>query len=276
MKWKILMMTTAAALLAAGPARLAAQDEAGVARKYADRYTKETFDEADADRDGFVTWEEASSIGSTAEKARFARERFDAADADGDGRLSTEEARTLRNKETSRKAEGAADAKQRAGEPSEGSKARSARDAVTGKYGDRYDKETFDETDTDRDGFISWEEAKGASSQAERDLFGRKRFEAADRDGDGRLSPAEARALREKETSRKEHGSSKAKRRKGYGAAGSSGAAAASEEGRKRVSKRKRYEEASAKRQSDSPNLTKKQQNAKRRHRARTPSGVND
>lgn len=276
MGWKTLMTTMIAAMLATGATRLSAQDDTGVPAKYGDRYTKETFDEADADRDGFVTWEEASSIGSPAEKERFARERFDAADTDGDGRLSTSEARTLRNKEVSRKGEGAAGAKERAGETSSGSKARSVRDTVAGKYEGHYTKDTFDVTDADGDGFISWEEARNASSQAERDLYGRERFDAADRNGDGRLSPAEARTLRQKEAAAKNRGTAKAKHRKGYGPAGSSAGAVPAEEGRKRVSKRKRYEEASGKRHSENPKLTKKQQNAKRRRRARTPSGAND
>ena len=276
MNWKMLSVLGAAAFLAAGSSNLAAQD--GAAGKYADRYTKDTFAEADTNQDGFVSWDEARSIGTDAEKTRFGRERFDAADADGDGRLSAGEAATLIGKETSQKGEGAGALKERVAESESGSKARSARETTSGKYMEHYTKDQFDAVDSDGDGFVSRAEAKGASSDAERELFGGERFDAADADGDGRLSPGEARTLRQKEMSHKELGSSKAKQRKAYkdGDSSGSGEGTANADGRKKTAKRKRYEEASAKRHHENPRVVRKEHNTKRRHRAHRPADVGD
>jgi len=78
-----------------------AQRGAILHEKYEDRYTKEVFDEADADRDAFVSWEEAKEASRLAEREWFGRKRFNAADVNNDDMLSLEEMQNYQQKETS-------------------------------------------------------------------------------------------------------------------------------------------------------------------------------
>jgi len=80
-------------------------------------------------------------------------------------------------------------------------------------YVNRYVSELFDEADTNNDDYVSWEEAKYASNQFERDIYGEKRFNIADRNNDGLLSREEAKEYVKKEKLHKED-IRKAKRRK--------------------------------------------------------------
>lgn len=133
---------------------------------YERSYTRDRFERADSDGDGFVTLEEATAVSNGFDGIK-GRERFDAADTDGNGRLSLEEAAARKQLERKH-------GPQRAGQ---------AHDAL-------YNRERFEAADADGDGLLSREEA--AADKAAADLFSGRRFDRADINGDGMLSLREA------------------------------------------------------------------------------------
>jgi len=66
-------------------------------QKYKSRYSKDLFNEADSDHDGFVDWDEARSSSKAIEQDRMGRKRFNQADVNGDGRLSVLEAKKYKH-----------------------------------------------------------------------------------------------------------------------------------------------------------------------------------
>ncbi len=64
-----------------------------IEQSYKHRYTRELFDRADTNGDGYVSWNEARESALTIERDRAGRKRFGAADVNNDGKLSIEEAK---------------------------------------------------------------------------------------------------------------------------------------------------------------------------------------
>ena len=97
MKQKILITFLALIFTAITAAMLTAQEEANQKdQKYKTRYSKDLFNEADGDNDGYISWAEAKSSSKEIERDVQGRKRFNSADLDNDGRLSAEEARKYR------------------------------------------------------------------------------------------------------------------------------------------------------------------------------------
>ncbi len=197
---------------------LQAQENAG--EKYLERYTKEVFEEADTNNDGYISREEAKAASNRIERELYGSKRFDAADIDGDGKLSMQEVGKYKKAEMSEKGMAAEMIQEKQGETEESTKSTLITSDTGEKYHERYTKEVFEEADTDNDGYISWEEARAASARIERDLYGSKRFNAADINGDGKLSMQEVGKYKRAEMSHKSSAIDKTKRRKGTDSAG--------------------------------------------------------
>ncbi len=86
-----------------------------VQQKYKSRYTKDLFDRADTNQDGYVDWDEARASSKAIEKDRLGRKRFNEADVDNDGRLSVEEAKKFKHFEIRHREEGKAKTQQMKG-----------------------------------------------------------------------------------------------------------------------------------------------------------------
>jgi uncharacterized membrane protein YgaE (UPF0421/DUF939 family) len=99
------------------------------------------------------------------------------------------------------------------------------------KYKDRYTKDLYEQADTNRDGYVSLDEARAASSDFEKNKLGEKRFNAADLNHDGRLSIQEARKYRLFEMSNKNAAALKYKERKGLGNTGQTNGETVTEQG---------------------------------------------
>jgi len=97
---------------------LAAQQRTG--QKYKNRYTKDLFNEADTNHDGYISWAEAKSVSTQIERDRQGRKRFNAADLDNDGRLSPKEARKYKGFEVRHRDEGVLKTKRRKGGAGQG------------------------------------------------------------------------------------------------------------------------------------------------------------
>jgi Ca2+-binding EF-hand superfamily protein len=263
MNSRTLSATVGALFLLAATTLLNAQSETNIGDKYSNRYSKEVFTEADTDKDGYISREEAKGASRQVERDLYGSERFHAADRNGDDRLSPQEVNAYLQKERAQKESGSTKLKHQFGDETESPETPRTHEDIAEKYSDRYSKEFFMEADTDQDGYITREEAKAASRQTERELYGGKRFRAADLDEDGRLSREEVRAYRMKEMSQ-------IKQRKG--SEGTEGI----EAGRKRASKQKRFEEASRKRENENPRMNTKQINAKKRRQTRDRYGAGD
>jgi Ca2+-binding EF-hand superfamily protein len=80
---------------------LPAQENVG--HKYQDRYTKDLFNEADTNNDGYINWDEAKAVSAQVERDLFGRKRFNTADLNNDGKLSIIEVRKYKKAEISRK-----------------------------------------------------------------------------------------------------------------------------------------------------------------------------
>jgi Ca2+-binding EF-hand superfamily protein len=137
-------------------------------QKFEKGYTKDRFEAADTDGDGFLTLKEAGAAAIMYEGAQ-GQERFKAADTDGDGLLSFQEAAARKARERENLGEAAGAAQKRV-----------------------YNKERFNGADTNGDGYVSKAEAQADSRTA--DVLGGARFDAADTDNDGKLSFEEAKA----------------------------------------------------------------------------------
>ena len=162
MKMNHLVITVIGALIVSP----ALQAKGEVRDRHDSGYTADRFNRADANKDGFLSLEEAASVAKKFEGIN-GQKRFNKADTDGDGLLSLKEASARKTKENEHG----------------GKRAKKAQDS-------RYNKSRFDEADTDKDGYLSREEAN-ASKQAT-EILGGKRFDHADNDGDGKLSLKEA------------------------------------------------------------------------------------
>jgi hypothetical protein len=185
--------------------------------KYDRLYTKERFDEADLDGDGFLTWKEAVEGGYPFE-GKKGKKRFSRADGDADGKLTLQEAKAYREweKEKGRmkweKMKGKEEGESQEGlvEPDSEGKEEGRRKK---QYKHQmYTKERFNKADTDGDGFLSWDEAKSHSKGFEGEK-GHKRFTHTDTDGDGKLSLKEMQAQKEWEVEHRKE----LRKRKGSG-----------------------------------------------------------
>ena len=167
-------------------------------KKYDNIYTKERFDGADVDGDGYVTFQEAQDAAYSFEGSK-GRNRFDRADTDGDGKLTFDEARAYKAWERQKGKDKKAGESPDAGgamekdvewklRKDEGNEEGWRKETYKGQM---YTKERFDSADADGDGFLSWSEAQ-ASSNAFEGEKGRKRFEKTDSNGDGKVSLQEA------------------------------------------------------------------------------------
>ncbi len=95
MKYGIILML-GSLLIFAGVETLAAQTDPpdkSLEQGYKERYTRELFDQADTNGDGYVSWSEARESALAIERDRAGRKRFAAADMNNDGRLSIMEAK---------------------------------------------------------------------------------------------------------------------------------------------------------------------------------------
>jgi Ca2+-binding EF-hand superfamily protein len=68
-----------------------------------------------------------------------------------------------------------------------------AREESSEKYQNRYTHDLFQQADTNHDGYVDFNEARGVSNDFEHSALGKKRFDKADLNHDGRLSFDEAR-----------------------------------------------------------------------------------
>ncbi len=116
MRQKVLMIALGLILAASMAATLTAQEDNNQKdQKYKHHYSKDLFNEADANADGFVSWSEAKNSSRDIERDMQGRKRFNSADLDNDGRLSVQEARKYRGFEARHRDEGIAKTKGRKG-----------------------------------------------------------------------------------------------------------------------------------------------------------------
>lgn len=98
MKRMITVTAIGALLILTSALSMTAQQEGDQGQqKYKNRYSKEIFDSADTNHDGFVDWDEARSSSKAVEQDRMGRKRFNKADVNGDGKLSVEEAKKFKH-----------------------------------------------------------------------------------------------------------------------------------------------------------------------------------
>jgi hypothetical protein len=172
--------------------------------RYDGIYSQERFDEADSDDDGLLTWEEAVAGGYPFE-GKTGKKRFTRADTDGDGKLTLQEARMYKKweKEKGRKKMGKGE-----GATSEGTMHKEGK-LIRGKQKGKeegwrkekyrkelYTKERFQESDTNGDGYLDFNEAVASQYMFEGEE-GHRRFKHADADGDEKLSLKELKAQKD-------------------------------------------------------------------------------
>jgi len=204
--WTWIVATTCALMVTAP---LLAQEDAQqeLPEKYKERYTGELFREADTNNDGFVSFEEAQAASREIERDPLGKKRFNEADVNGDGMLSPVEADKYTDFEVMAREKAATRARE---EKEVTPPLEEAQQEVSQKYKERYTGELFREADTNNDGFMSFEEARAASREIERDPLGKKRFNSADANDDGRLSPEEAKKYRGFEVMHREKAAARA------------------------------------------------------------------
>lgn len=187
---KLLVGAVAAAVLATPAlAQVDAGSGAGLTRAELETRVRSGFERVDANRDGFVTRDEAKAVRASKRGERRADRRekretaFARLDVNRDGSISRTEflersANLDREDRRERRAERKAERRERLAE----------RRAMRGGAAMRLGGERFARIDADKDGRVSLAEALAARVRA---------FERADVDRDGRVTREERRAVRE-------------------------------------------------------------------------------
>ncbi len=92
----LLSLTLTLSLMAQEEGVRSGQDQ----QEYKSRYSKELFDAADTNQDGYIDWDEARAFSKAIEQDPMGRKLFNGADVDNDGRLSVQEAKKYKHFET--------------------------------------------------------------------------------------------------------------------------------------------------------------------------------